>query len=199
MKFDTSGLLCRPANDYHRQYFPSTSFSHGILTLKSSVAQFYISKDHVDDLFPIYPNSPACSVTDHFVCHLTILDGNRARAGCVVVDGNTIKNLKPGIFPFVKLSRTTLTHAEDDPSWDSEAQAFAGKPGDPTVNSDFEKGPNEMWFEGKVFDSSICWCLYNVMMVSWRDDGVGLRLGIGKMHVDAFDAAASNERQVNLG
>lgn len=46
-----------------------------------------------------------------------------------------------------------------------------------------------------IFDSDIYnwnkWPVYNVLMVAWREDGVAVRLGVGKIHVDAFDGAES--------
>jgi len=199
MKFDTSGLLCRPANNYHQRDFDREPFN-GILTLTTSVAEFFISKQHVDDITPVYSHAIECTANTHQVCHLVITDSNGARAGCVVVDGNTANSLQPGMFSFVKLSRTTLTHDDNDPAWEVEAKAFAGVPGEPAINPDFEEtSTGEMWFDDEVFDSSICWCLYNVMMVKWREDGVGLRIEIGKIHLHALDAAAGDERHVNLG
>jgi hypothetical protein len=196
-KFDTSGLLCRPANDYHQQD-PDLDPFNGILTLRTSVAELFVTKQHVaeDDH---YFSSPPCIADNHQVCHLLITNIQGVRAGCVVVDGNTAGSLEPGMFSFVKLSRTTITHGDDDSAWDPETEAFVGVPGEPAINPDFEESRQKVWFDSDVFDSSICWCLYNIMMVKWREDGVGLRLGIGKMHVHAFDAAAGDEKNVNLG
>jgi hypothetical protein len=111
------------------------------------------------------------------------LDSNGARAGCVVGDGNTVHTPKLGTIFFANLSWTILAHADDDLSQDSEDQVFAGKPEDPNLNSDFEKEAGEKWLDSNGFDSSICWSLCNIMLVIWRDDGVGLQRGNGKMHV----------------
>lgn len=204
-KSASTGLLCRPAYDYHQQDFDPDSFSH-ILTLRTSVADLCVTKQHVAD-YDHYFNTPRCTTTSHQVCHLLITDSHRVKAGLVVVDGNTASSLQPGTFSFVKLSRTTNLHDDDDSAWDAETGAFAGVPGQPAINPDFEpitnpdpnKSSEELWFNSDAFDSSICWCLYNVMMVEWREDGVGLRLGIGKIHVHAFDAVAGDERSVDLG
>jgi hypothetical protein len=168
------------------------------LRLTTDVARFHITLEHVDQVINIFPTARRCSSNNHFVCHLVIKDGGGARAGYVVVDGNTFQSLRPGDFSFVKLSQTTLTHDEDDPAWDEATQSFAGEPGTPFTNKHFEPYKEDMEFDNKIFDSSICWCLYNVMMVEWKD-GVGVRLGIGKIHIHAFDAVAAKSREILLG
>ncbi|TID20078.1 HET-domain-containing protein [Venturia nashicola] len=193
----TPGLLCRPASDYHRQAFESLPLK-GLLTLRTSVADFSVSMRHVADKDHHF-NTPPCTADNHRVCHLLITDSHGAKAGCVIIDGNTADSLAPGTFSFVKLSRTTNLHDEDDSAWDAEVEAFIGVPGEPAINPDFGRSRSELWFDQDVFDSSVCWCLYNVLMVRWREDGAGIRLGIGKIHTHAFDAAAGDEMSVSLG
>lgn len=192
-------LLCRPKLIERKDLVPPLDLRRNdCLRLTTEVARFRITLEHVDEIVDIYPNAPRCNGNDHFACHLIIKDSGGARAGCVVIDGNTFRSLKPGDFSFVKLSQTTLAHDENDPAWDEATQSFAGELGAPSINKHFEPYRNGMEFDNKVFDSSICWCLYNVMMVEWKD-GVGIRLGIGKIHIHAFDAVAAEPREVLLG
>jgi hypothetical protein len=55
----------------------------------------------------------------------------------------------------------------------------------------------------KIFDLGrhpwyICWCLYNVIVVEWGGN-VAYRTGIGKIHIQAFDGACPERKQIVLG
>lgn len=107
----------------------------------------------------------------------------------------------PGRYSFVKLSQTILGKYDDmdlslrinRENWD---QILPGPGKDRlqhvkrVVARDFRG-----YFDYDSWDYSRKWCVYNVLMVLWKDHAA-FRIGVGKIHVDAFDNAASFERKV---
>ena len=41
-------------------------------------------------------------------------------------------------------------------------------------------------FDQGRYDCNINWCLYNVLMVEWKN-GIAYRIGVGQVHIHAFD------------
>ena len=130
-------------------------------------------------------------------------DGNRA--GSVVVDGTTRMALKAGLYSFIKLSRTTLTHTEEDPAWDEESHSFLGQPGGDAINPDladdnsFGRGTvKREWFDPLIYNETMCWPMYNVLMIEWKGQ-IASRIGVGKIHVTPFDTVCSTAVRVSLG
>ncbi|KAF2096507.1 hypothetical protein NA57DRAFT_78110 [Rhizodiscina lignyota] len=163
---------------------PSGDFTY--LYLGTCVATLAVSRQHAQrSLF-----QGECS---HSVCKLRIVDGNGVYIGVVTIDGNLAKEWSPGDYDFVKLSKMPT-----DELWlDTLNQRL-------TVSERIEpRGRGYEWFDSDVYESrlsdcEIDWPLYNVMMVKWDGD-VATRLGIGRCHVRAFDAVASEFRRFRLG
>jgi hypothetical protein len=141
-----------------------------------------------------------CAENQHAVCELSILDANGHRAGIFILDGNTASSLPSGLHTFIKLSQTTLSSGRDDPAWDEATKSFAGKLGENAINHNrqLEFAEDEEIFDPKVYRIDICWCLYNVMLVETKGD-VTYRLGIGQIHIHAFDAAEVETKLMRLG
>jgi hypothetical protein len=141
-----------------------------------------------------------CAEGQHAVCELTILDAKGRRVGIVVLDGNTASSLPSREYTFIKLSQTTLSSGRDDPAWCEETESFAGKPGEQIINTTrrLEFAEDEEIFDPKVYPIDICWCLYNVMLVETKED-VTYRIGIGQVHIHAFDAAVTERKLMRLG
>lgn len=41
-------------------------------------------------------------------------------------------------------------------------------------------------FDQGRYDCNMNWCLYNVLMVEWKN-GIAYRIGVGQVHIHAFD------------
>jgi len=145
-----------------------------------------------------WSQSPKCETGVHEHCELLIFDSDGIRAGIVYVDGNAFQRLRPGVYDFIKLSQTTLAHADSDPAWDDSSRSYAGQPGGPPLNPRPPLDDEDELFDQTRYDLNICWCLYNVLMIEWQD-GVAYRLGIGQVHIHAFDEASPTWRKVLLG
>lgn len=53
-------------------------------------------------------------------------------------------------------------------------------------------------FDHDVYDSNICWCMYNVLVVNMEAD-VAYRIAAGRVYYSAFDDANPARRTVRLG
>ncbi|KAI8930939.1 hypothetical protein NX059_011954 [Plenodomus lindquistii] len=104
---------------------------------------------------------------------------------------------KSSTFFFVKISRTTLS-ATDDPAWDSESRKFAGQPGQPSTNPESLINPLEPEFDQDEYDPNVCWCMYNVLVVTFEDD-VAHRVAAGRVYFTAFDVANPIKKTFYLG
>lgn len=133
---------------------------------------------------------------------LWIHDDNGARAGMVHLNGDWphIRELvSPGeMFGFIKLSQRTPLIMGQDPAWDEETKSYKGAPGAPAINQQERVDGEEMFDDETVYDTNICWCLYNVLLIKWVD-GVAYRGGLGQVHVHAFDNARPEWRAIALG
>jgi hypothetical protein len=122
---------------------------------------------------------------------MKIEDSNGVQIGYVTIDGNTARKIVPGKYDFIKLSKTPNPKLW----WDTVVKHHLVY-----NHTDFI---DDSYFDSDVYqsrlnDREIEWPLYNVMMVEWERD-VATRLGIGRCHVRAFDAVASEYRRFRLG
>ena len=173
----------------------------GYLKMIADVATFMVPGDHSPKGFYF----TKCDSGVHDVCYLSVMDKDGNRAGSVVVDGTTRMALKAGLYSFIKLSRTTLTHTEEDPAWDEESHSFLGQPGGDAINPDladdnsFGRGTvKREWFDPLIYNETMCWPMYNVLMIEWKGQ-IASRIGVGKIHVTPFDTVCSTAVRVSLG
>lgn len=131
---------------------------------------------------------------------LTGPNGNVLSPHCGVlyndIDLSTLGVTLPAKLSFVKLSQTTLQQAyypgnnASPPDVLDQLTPGLGIRDRPTDSR--EMGPNKVnrYFSYDHYDYANIWCLYNVLAVVWDGD-VAFRVGIGKVHVDAFDSSPS--------
>ncbi|KAI7787584.1 HET-domain-containing protein [Diaporthe eres] len=139
---------------------------------------------------------------NHVLCHLAILDGLGRRAGTVQVSGDLVPRLKDRSHRFLALSRSTLYRIDEDPSWDDDSHTFCHwtrqSVADLEAGFDDEE-PNFDFFDRKDFDSRVWWPAINVLLLSEPgESGAVERIGIGKIHVTAFEAVCE-EDEILLG
>ena len=136
------------------------------------------------------------------MCVLSASDGKEnGQAGTIKVS----YTLKDGLYEFIALSRAK--------GHQSERQDFHEDPMliDPKLlenitteqEKDYDfKGNNfdkrYLEYDPIRFDSEKFWPVYNVLMIEWRD-GIAYRLGVGKIHVDAFHRANAMRKLIVLG
>lgn len=143
-----------------------------------------------------------CEQGNHTLCHLAILDDQGRWAGTLQVSGELVPRLKDKSHRFLRLSRSTLYRIDEDPSWDDDSHAFRHWTRQNVANLDpcyVDEEPNHDFFDRKEFDARLWWPAINVLLVSGPDkNGVVERLGVGKIHVTAFEAVCE-EDEVLLG
>ena len=174
-------------------------------------ATFIIDGSHI----PLSFAEPKCAEGTHILCPLSILDDQSHVAGTVLVDGSTATCLQPDRYEFIALSQRTVNRNSTDVSWDPTSLTFLRRPEDrqhPISNSESEESDDEPLnpevvdaetyalrrrfrdgFDSRIYDKDRYWCLYNVLLIQWCGD-VAQRVGIGKVHVEAFDQVAKRKR-----
>jgi len=119
------------------------------------------------------------------------------------VDEYIARTLPRGQHELLALSRTTLSHHGADPSWDASTKTYLCLPQERTQPALGEAEPSywlqqsTSYFVHVFSDAYKLWPLYNVLLIKWKD-GVAHRLGLGKIHIDAFDPAAET-KEIILG
>lgn len=99
---------------------------------------------------------------------------------------------------FIKISQTTLNEGDKDPAWDDHEAQFSGKPGERATNpGNMDTSSASNWFDTTAYDSPLCWCLYNIPMIQHQGFG-WIRVGIGKIHIHAFDEVATQGELIKL-
>lgn len=188
---DPAEWFCHPI--LPREERPSVSpmeAGSGILQFYALSAFFEVTNQHAPLPASWFYNS--CKSYEHIICHLSVFNQKGDRAGAVLIDSNMFNERGPGKYEFVVISQTTRFPSTVDPSWDSSTQTFLPSRADRKVarepeesDSDEEEDQKEV-FDPRCYDNKKYWCLFNVLMIE-RRDGIAYRLGIGKLHIDAFD------------
>ncbi|OCK93463.1 HET-domain-containing protein [Cenococcum geophilum 1.58] len=142
---------------------------------------------------------------------LTVYDPQTGIRCGVVYDDlelSTVGVSWPMLCYFVKLSQTTIGGTTDgeDPyaflgeDWSEISPGPSkGALGRPDENNKRNADKVRNFFNYDQYDCTRKWCVYNVLMVTWKDN-VAFRIGVGKVHVDAFDTSKSlKTRKIYLG
>jgi hypothetical protein len=177
---------------------------HGTLRFRAKCGVFSLVKRNLAF------SSPMTAIL-HNSSSLTILDKDGCAAGAVQVPPAWVDAMTKTPQEFVALSRTTLTQDADDPSWDETTQSFLLEK--PTDRSqvlregsaakrlrDHLNGHEEpesyagAWrlFDRQKYSAFKFWPMYNVLLLG-RNGGYAYRLGLGQVHVDAFDSVAKEK------
>lgn len=83
-------------------------------------------------------------------------------------------------YKLLKISSTTLTHGDKDPAWRMATAQFSGTPGEPPRNRlNMDISSASEWFDPAAYDPTICFCLYNVLMVV-VEGGITYRVELGR-------------------
>lgn len=146
------------------------------LRILGRTARFRLTDRHPPErqLYTHYKKD--CKQGNHLLCHLAVLDGRGRWAGTLQVSGNLVPGLRGRSHKFLALSRSTLYRVDEDPSWDADSRTFR-----------------------EEFDSRVWWPAMNVLLLSEPDrNGVVERIGVGKIHVTAFEAVCE-EDEILLG
>lgn len=166
-------------------------------------AYFSITGDH--NIFTSVGNTGSCDDGSHIVCLLSIFENEGLLAGTVRVPGPIASDLAKGRHEFILLSRTRLDNKklyEQDPL-KIEKQSLANWSLDhipPKIEDDTasDSSQPEFAFDHTRYDAEKLFCVYNVMLVEWKE-GVAYRLGLGWVHIDAFHQAFPEKKLIVLG
>lgn len=172
------------------------------LRIVGRTAKFQLTERHSPErhLYTIWKRN--CNQGKHVVCHLAILDDQGRWAGTAQVSGNLVPRLRNKSHKFIALSRSTLYRVDEDPSWDEDSHTF--RHWTRQNIAELEPGyvddePNHDFFDRKEFDSRVWWPAINVLLLSEPDkNGVVERIGVGKIHVTAFEAVCEDD-EILLG
>jgi hypothetical protein len=188
-----------------------------ILRISADVATFHLTEVH-SHWSDIRGNSKAsCKHGIHELCYLAILDDENQMAGTIIVDGRLLPHLINKRHSFLALSRSTLYRIDEDPSWDSATNTFRHWSEQPpgvcqirsnqaeehkgqarnffsTAVEDSDAEPNNSFFDKRYFSADVWWPSINVLLISEKQDGIFERLGVGKIHVDAFELIGEKKK-----
>jgi len=192
--------FCHPVPGFTNSRAVPVDPASGLLFMRAEVAQMSLSTSHTGR----WDEEPSCANGDHrsATCQLWILDDAGKRAGIVYVNGEWLlgkdsATARRGL-TFLKLSQQTFSLQDSDPAWDEETRSYKGTAGSPALNPQEPLRPEDEAFDQAVYDQNICWCLYNVLLVEWAES-IAYRVGIGQVHINAFDNARPELRTVALG
>jgi hypothetical protein len=137
---------------------------------------------------------------------LKLVDDRGIQIGIVFEDGVLPGCASTASYCFIKLSRTIISTSllQFDPAFDPKTNrilrpAKISQLGErPIINPSVRVSAQDKIFDLNHYSADVAWCLYNVIMVQWRDD-VAYRIGIGKVHVQAFDQAGPKTKCIVLG
>ncbi len=172
--------------------------SYPVLKITGLTAPFILTRKHSQ----IYTFKSTCREGQHELCPLAVFDKQDRVAGTVFVAGSLVQQLEGKTHRFLALTRSTLSRMDIDPSWDEETKSFrcwthpeSGNSGEPGSDDEDSFNPVGLKLSGREafdvaeFNKRIFWPTFDVLLLSEQKDGTFERLGIGKIHVDAFLAA----------
>jgi hypothetical protein len=137
---------------------------------------------------------------------LKVVDERGIQIGIVFEDGILPDNTSTTTSCFIKLSQTTVSTSllQYDPAFDRETNRIlrptqiSHRSERPIINISARIAMGDKIFDLDHYSGDTGWCLYNVIMVQWRDE-VAYRIGMGKIHIQAFDQAQPETKSIVLG
>lgn len=183
-----------------------------LLQISANVAKFRLTDQHSFEADPLRRHKQNCKQGNHELCYLAILDIQNRIAGTILVDARIVPQIRDKQHRFLALSRSSLYRIDEDPSWDEATKTFRhwsrqkskfGRDIDPSIYATSnmardDREPNDAFFDKRYFSEYVWWPTMNVLLLSEEKDSVVERLGIGKIHIDAFEPIAVLE-EVLLG
>ena len=183
---------------------PNLKSTTNHLVFEAETTEF--NPDTIDDnhYWPMCLYNHKCTKDKHIMCPLGLASSPGKVGGYVMVPAEISTTLKrdskDSPYALVMISRCKLddqkSRGEGNPDLlvDSEAttmeeQCFPDRP-----HIDTGGGP----FDQQRYDGEKPWCMYNIMLVEWIND-VAYRLGVGKMHIDAWAQAEATRKIITLG
>ncbi|KAL8396688.1 hypothetical protein RB594_003668 [Gaeumannomyces avenae] len=171
----------------------------GVLKVHGKTAAFRLTKQHT--------GLNSCGSGAHEICDIGVLDGRGKRAGTVIVEAELVPDLDGRERKFLAIARSTANRCAMppycDPSWDAESRRFRHWTEQPKADDGERKDRllakvNRfmlgLWCDDEHFDNTEFWPYFDVILLTEPgENGVMERLGIGKIHVDAFLPIASEE------
>lgn len=207
-----------------RQWFRSPDSYH--LEFRTLTAALYLNGLHIWRYNYLGEGRHICAQE---TCTIHVFDKNGHIAGEVCVPGKILQTMNPGKYDFLLLSRSdsSLSHTFSNPKSDlqflsdnfpitfDESDKFATisetvlsekdeHETESEVHAQLFSRPYSSWedaeyvFDKNHFDRETKWCIYNVMLVEWTD-GMAYRVGVGRVHIDAFFEAKPRWKHVILG
>ncbi|KAL8653527.1 MAG: hypothetical protein Q9226_003816 [Calogaya cf. arnoldii] len=154
--------------------------------------------------------SERCSADNHQLCPLGLRSPEGYLGGYLKIPGeiftrflnDSVNGTWPlDVYEFVMISRAMAPQQEDrgetNPGLlvdaeaiDMEKTSFVDRP----VDHEYQG----YGFDWQQYDARKPWCLYNIMLVEWKD-GIAYRLGVGQMHIDAWAQAHPIKKIIELG
>jgi hypothetical protein len=170
------------------------------LHFRALACELYVTGTHTTD-FGVHVGIP-CSNNKHTICALNIYDTDHRICGTIHVPGSLAGSLTPGKHTFLRLSRTHLvsdptryhTYPPDFDEYESPSdetlEQLLGLDLDDDDDDEYEifndtNVEDNIAFDGQIYVKDIPWCVYNVMLIETKD-GISQRVGLGKVHVNAF-------------
>ncbi|OWY55790.1 hypothetical protein AALT_g11147 [Alternaria alternata] len=163
------------------------------LRIRCMAIQFNVTGEHAD---PLSSALGSCKHDQHIVCALKVFNSIGTLVGTVQIPGSIAKDVHPGEYEFICLSRT---HLICDTIRATDMSPFGDEFDDSGHGTDTQDSPTDMdseasilgpqdfvEFDVKAFDASKPWCIYNVLLVEAVNSGESRRIGLGRVHVDAF-------------
>ncbi|KAI9763925.1 MAG: hypothetical protein M1839_006118 [Geoglossum umbratile] len=192
----------------------------GHLHLRTITAEFILTGEHTTKF---YPSSTCRTGRHVVCNLAVFDSNKQVAGTVYVDGGFTTSSIcgEGELFEFVALSRTTLLSGDSDPAWDKKAKSFVMEKVEDNVGNeddgkedssddssdDDDPRSTEEWnglpprstryklayeFDDRYYYYKKPWCLYNVLLIRWQD-GVAYRLGVGRIHIDAFNSIAETK------
>ena len=192
------------APEDQRKLGPNLRDGTNHLIFEAETTEFNPSTIDDDHYWPMCIYNHKCTKDKHVVCPLGLAASPGKVGGYVMVPAEISTTLKKDSekspYALVMISRCKLPdqefRGEDNPDLlvDSEAttmqvQCFPDRPHIDTGGGHFDQ---------QRYDGQKPWCMYNVMLMEWIDD-VAYRLGVGKMHIDAWAQAEATRKIIIFG
>lgn len=153
--------------------------------------------------------------TLYHIYSMYILDSNGFRVGSIYIPSPvSFNSVQAGMFrnkdkmhEFIVLSRASI-HSDPlvdldeihEATWPeikkaSRVLASDQSPALMDLSSIHAKG----MFDTRIYDEDLPYCMFNVIMIEWdKKREIAFRVAVGRIHIDAFNAAGSSEIRIQL-
>lgn len=189
------------APEEQRTLGPNLKSRTNHLVFEAETTEFNPSTIDDDHYWPMCLYDHKCTKDTHIMCPLGLASSPGKVGGYVLVPAEISTTLKRNCTesPYALVMISRCKGPEQESRGDGNPDLLLDSDATTMEEQSFPDRPRgRAPFDQQRYDGEKAWCMYNIMLVEWIAN-VAYRVGVGKMHIDAWAQAEPTRKQITLG